>query len=422
MEPAVYTPLDPTVSTLENGLRIVSEYLPYVHSASIGVWIRAGSGDETPEQAGISHFLEHLLFKGTKNRTARELMDAIESRGGQMNAFTSREYTCLYVRILEQHVPVAIEVLADIVRNSTFNDLDKERNVILEEIASAKDVPDDHVHDLHSEHVWPEHALGRPIAGYEDTVGDTDLDDVVAYYGTWYAPENIVVGIAGKFDETMARAQIERAFGELPAHGLPGRYAPPVFAPGQHLESSDIAQDHIIWGFPSVAITTDRRYRYDLLTSILGGGSTSRLFETIREQAGLAYSVYAYNSMYTGAGAMGFYAAVAAENLERTIELCAGELRRLQDELVPEEEMSSNREQLKGGLMLALENTFNRMSRMVRSLMYFDEIVRVDEILARIDAVTPDDVQRTAQEAFDADHSVLTVLGPVPSGRLPLRI
>lgn len=422
MNEAVYTPLHPTVRTLDNGLRIVSEYLPYVHSASVGVWIRTGSGNEDAPQAGISHFLEHLLFKGTETRTARELMDAIESRGGQLNAFTTREFTCVYAKVLDEHVPKALEILSDIIRHSTFCDLDKERSVILEEIASGNDVPEERVHDLLTESAWPGHALGRPIAGYEETVGATGLADVRAYRDQWYTPENMIVAIVGRFDEEAFVHQVEEALGDLPNPPLPPAPPRPEFAAGQSLEEREIAQDHLLWCFPSVPVTDADRYVYDVLSSALGGGSTSRLFERIREQEGLAYAVYAFNSMYVPAGLLGFYAAVAAENLDRTLALCGEELRKLKDAPLPEDEMASNREQLKGGLMLALESTFNRMTRMVRSLFSYGRIVPVDEILEAVDAVTAEDVQRIAGEVFTQENSRLAVLGPVPAHGVKIRV
>ncbi len=420
---SAYTPLDPAIHTLGNGLRVVCEHLPYVHSASLGVWIRAGSGCETLEQAGISHFLEHLLFKGTPTRTARQIMEEVEGRGGQLNAFTTREYTCYYARVLDQHVAVAFDVIADIVKNSTFQDLEKERNVILEEIAMIKDVPEDYVHDLTTEQVWRGHALGRPISGYENTVSAATHDSVRAYRDAWYAPENMIVSIVGRFDEAAFLAQVEREFGGLPARRLPQiDAAAPEYLGGELIESRDVAQDHLVCCFPSVSITDPRRFAYDLLSSVLGGGSTSRLFERIREQEGMAYSVYSYNSMLGVAGLMGFYAGVAPENLQKTADLASEELRRLRDEALSEAELTSNREQLKGGLLLALENTFSRMSRLVRSLIYQGRIVPVDEVLVNLDRVTAGDIQRAANEAFTQPNSTVTVLGPAPATPLALNI
>ncbi len=419
---SVYAPLDPTLHTLSNGLRVVCEHLPYVHSASLGVWIRTGSSHEAAAQAGLSHFLEHLLFKGTETRTARQLMEAVEGRGGQLNAFTTREYTCYYARVLDQHVASAFEILADILKHSTYFDLDKERNVILEEISSARDVPEDYIHDLSIESAWRDHPMGRPIAGYEETVSAATIEDVRAYRNTWYSPENMIVSIVGRFDEAAFLKQIEREFGALTPANATAPNSAPAYHAGQQIERRAIAQDHLLWCFPGVSITDPRRYAYDLLTSTLGGGSTSRLFERIREQEGLAYSVYAFNSMLAHGGLLGFYAAVAPENLQQTLDLSAEELRRLRDEPLSDIELTANREQLKGGLLLALEGTFSRMSRMVRSLIYQGRIVPVSEVLANVDRVTAQEVQEAAAAVFTTANSAVTVLGPAPEQTLALAL
>jgi len=411
-ESAAHVTLAPSVRTLDNGLTVVSECLPYLHSATVGVWIRTGSANEEEEHAGISHFLEHLFFKGTKSRTSRELMDAIESRGGHMNAFTTREYTCLYVKTLDDHVPTAIEVLGDIVKNSLFSDLEKERNVILEEIASGIDVPDEHVHDMLTGALWPNHAVGRPIAGSLESVSRTDLEDVQAYKETWYRPENIVIAIVGNVDESTIFERIESEFGSIPRGTMPEQFGTPVPRACIEAIDRDIAQDHMAFAFPSCSLVDPKRYVFDMLSSTLGGGMTSRLFETIREDAGLAYSIYSFNSSLANAGMFGIYAAIAPENLQKTISLCFDELKKLCDTPISDEELQSNREQLKGGLLIALEATFNRMSRIVRSLMYFDRVMTVREILDGVDAVTAEDLQTAAQDIFTKDKCAMAILGP----------
>jgi len=404
--------LAPQQHTLSNGMKVVFEHLPYVHSVSVGVWIKTGSANETPEIAGISHFLEHMFFKGTQSRTTREIMESIESKGGHLNAFTSREYTCLYVKALDQHVDTAIEILADIVNNSTFGDLEKERNVILEEIASGIDVPDDYVHDLLSDKFWPNHSMGRPIAGYHDTVSSTELEHIQAYKDAWYCPENMLVAVVGNFDSELLIKRIANGFEGIPNIQSPEGYTVPDLGSGVLIEPRDIAQNHLTLGFPGTSITQDNRYAYDMLSSTLGGGSTSRLFESIREEAGLAYSIYSYNSAHENTGMMGMYAAIAPENLQQTLDLISKEIKELQDTPISDAELESNREQLKGGLLLALENTFNRMARMARSLMFFDEIKSIDDILEGINLVQANDIQSLAQQTFKTDNHVMAVLGP----------
>ncbi|MBI2434624.1 MAG: insulinase family protein [Candidatus Hydrogenedentes bacterium] len=401
------------VSKLPNGMTIALERLPYLRSASAGVWVRSGSGNETPRQSGLAHFLEHLFFKGTATRTTHELMSAVESRGGHLNAFTSREYTCLYVKMLDQDIHVGIEILADLIKNSLFSDLEKEKNVILEEIASIEDTPEDYVHDLLSQHHWPDHPMGRPISGTIESVSQLALDDVRAFYQDWYTPEEMFFVIAGNFDEERVLAQVQGEFGTLPARRAPQRHQPPVFRAGINPIARDIAQAHVCLAFPAPTVLEEERYTCELVSSILGGGSTSWLFERIREDEGLAYSIYTFNAFHASAGMLGVYAAIAPENLARAMELVYESLRRLRDDGISPEELEMNRQQLKGNMLMALESTSTRMSRMAKSLIYHDRIVSIDEIIQRLDAVTETDVQAHAQKAFKPQTTTVTVLGPV---------
>lgn len=409
---AALSEFSPTVRTLENGITVAFEHLPYLHSAAVGVWINTGSANEREEEAGISHFLEHLLFKGTESRSARQLMDAIECTGGSMNAFTSRENTCLYVRMLDKHVAKGVEILADIIKHSTFCDLEKERNVVLEEIASSIDVPEEYAHDLLTRRVWPHHAMGRPIAGYAESVSAIGLGHVRAYKEAWYRPGNMYICAAGRFDEEELFRQIEDEFGSIPP-GTKGEGAGRSdFGAGVDTVERDIAQNHLVFAFPGPAITDDRRHTYDLLSCVLGGGATSRLFDRIREEAGLAYSIYAFHSGYAHTGMLGVYAAIAPENLRKTIDLSFEELEKLRDEPIGATELNSNAEQLKGGLLIALEGTFNRMARMARSLIYFGRVLTVEEITGAIDAISAQDIQTLAQEIFTRDRCAMAILGP----------
>jgi predicted Zn-dependent peptidase len=419
MQPILpYTQEAAQVRQLGNGMRILMEPLPYLRTVTAGVWAVVGSANEQPRQAGVSHFLEHLFFKGTLTRSAHDLMAAIERRGGHLNAFTSRDYTCLYLKALDAHVGSAIEILADIVKNSQFFDLEKERNVILEEIASIDDVPEEYIHDAYASRHWPGHPLGHPVAGWLDTVSGLSLDDVRGYYGQWYKPENLLVSVVGNFDPDEVFAQLAEHFEDLPAAPTPERYGPPKAAPGFEYLERDIAQDHLCFGFPGARASDPRRYVYELLSSVLGGGSTSRLFEKVREDAGLAYAIYTFTSSYFTSGTLGVYAAVAPENLVRALELCVGELRDLRDNPLDEEELALSREQIKVGVLMALESTSNRMSRLAKSMIYHGRIVPVDEIIAAVDAVTAEDVQSLAQELFRTELCTTVVLGPPEGHRL----
>jgi len=407
-----YTNEATAVHPLPNGLRIAIERLPHLHSATAGVWIKSGSANEQPHESGIAHFLEHLFFKGTETRTTHQLMSAIESRGGHINAFTSREYTCLYVKMLDRDIHIGIEILADLIKNSLFSDWEKERNVILEEIASIEDTPDEYVHDLLAEHHWPNHPMGRPISGTLQSVSALTLDHVRAFHRSWYTPGEMIVSIAGNFDEEAVLEQVKREFEGLPANPTPERTGPPEFVPGIHGIQRDIAQAHVCLAFPAPHVGDEQRFACDLASSILGGGSTSWLFEKIREEEGLAYTIYAFNSFHVTAGMLGVYAAVAPESYDLAMSLTFEALRKLRDEGVSTEELEMNRQQIKGNLLMALESTSARMSRMAKSLIYYDRIVSIDEVIERLDAVTREQVQGYAQRAFGPTNCTLTVLGP----------
>lgn len=397
---------------LDNGMTVTLERLPYLHSATAGIWIQTGSANERAEQGGISHFLEHLFFKGTKTRSARQIMEPIESRGGHLNAFTSREYTCIYVKTLDKHVAEGIEILADIVKNSTFADLDKERNVVLEEIASIEDVPEDFAHDLLMRHLWPTHALGRSVLGDEDTIGSINLQQVLDYYKAWYRPRGMYFSIAGNFDEDAVLDQVRNEFGCLPPSSSVKPDEPPTYGTGIHKVERDIAQDHVCLGFPGPTVSDPRRYTYDVLSSALGGATTSRLFQRIREDEGLAYSIYSFHSCYFMAGVLGVYAAVAPESFKKTADLTFEEIRKFRDNPIPEEEIDRNREHLKGSMLMSLESTFNRMSRMAKSMIYYQRLLSIQEIINGLDAVTREDVNQVACETFTPENCTAVVLGP----------
>jgi predicted Zn-dependent peptidase len=408
---------------LDNGITITHERLPYLHSATAGIWVRSGSANEPAEHAGISHFLEHLFFKGTKTRTAHQIMEPIESQGGHLNAFTSREYTCVYAKTLDNHIATGIEILADIIKNSTFCDLEKERNVILEEIASIEDVPEDFAHDLLTRRMWPNHALGRSVSGYDETVSRIALADVQNHYKAWYRPCNMYFSIAGNFDEHAVLDQVCREFGALSPSSPPKHSEAPEFASGVELADRDIAQRHYCLGFPGPTVFDPRRYVYDVLSSALGGGSTSRLFERIREEEGLAYSIYSFHSCYFTAGLFGIYAAVAPENSERMLTLLFDEVRRFRDHPITEQELENNREHLKGSMLMSLESTFNRMSRMAKSMIYYNRLLSIPEVIQALNAVTVADVYQVAQEILRPDRAAMVVLGPsngVPLKGIPL--
>ena len=411
----------PQVRQLTNGITLLTERVPYVRSVSLGAWITTGSANEPSHLTGISHFLEHLFFKGTSTRTARQLMEAIESRGGHLNAYTARDYTCIYAKTLDTHLDTAAEILGDVLCDSQFFDFEKERNVILEEIASNEDVPEEYIHDLFMSDLFPGHSLGAPISGTEKSVSRISPDDVRAYYAAWYHPRNVVVSAAGNFDEDEILDRIEKAFAPLSAADGPSvpAYDAPAQGTGVRECRRKIAQSHYCIGFPGPATGSPDRFVYDVLSNALGGGSTSRLFERIREQEGLSYAIYTFQSAYYRAGLLGIYAAVAPENLDRALSMTFEELRGIRDTRISAEETALNREQLKGGLLMALEETFHRMSRMAKSYIYYGRVVPVDEVIARVDAVTPEAVHELANHILHPERCMVTVLGPKNALHLP---
>ncbi|MCP4641804.1 MAG: insulinase family protein, partial [bacterium] len=363
------------VHTLANGLTVVVEPLPYLHSVSAGIWIQAGSACETPQLSGISHFLEHLFFKGTETRSARDLVEALERHGGQLNGFTSRDFTCIYARALDTHLDTALDILADVMQRSQFSDFDKERSIVLEEIASVEDVPEEYIHDLLVKNLWPAHSMGQPVTGTCDSVAALSLDDVRTYFDTWYRPSNMVLAVVGNLEPEHVIRTAETLFGGM----TPGTAAfddeTPQFGAEIQAIPRDIAQSHLCLGFPGPSALDPERFTYDVLSCALGGGATSRLFDRIRESEGLAYSIYSFFSSYRQSGMLGVYAAVAPENLDRAGRLAFDEIKRICDEAMPEDEAAMNREQLKGGLLMSLERTFNRMVRVAKSMMYHGRFV-----------------------------------------------
>ncbi|HOC67464.1 MAG TPA: pitrilysin family protein [Candidatus Hydrogenedentes bacterium] len=397
---------------LDNGFTIAMERLPYVHSATAGVWIKTGSAAETPGQAGLAHFLEHLFFKGTRNRTVHQIMDDIERRGGYINAGTSREYTNLYVRMLEEYVEEGLDVLFDILNNSRFQDIEKERGVILEEIASVEDTPDELSHDLLSEYHWPDHPLGRPVSGYAETVATFRTKDFRSFYDTWYTPSNMVFSIAGKFDEEKVLRKVETAMCKKKNAPAPAMSNQPRFQSGVKIAERPISQTHIGLAFPGPSATDDDRFKCNMLTGALGGGGTARLFEIIREKEGLAYSVYAYHTSHIHTGMMGIYEAVAPQNCERALSLTFEEIRRIREHPMEEEELECVRQQLKGSILMAMEGTQTRMAYMAKGLLFQNRIPPVPEIIANINAVTVENLQEYAGRSLTRDSCALLLLGP----------
>ncbi|MFJ8068696.1 insulinase family protein [Peribacillus simplex] len=398
--------------TCQNGVRIVLENIPTVRSAAIGVWIKTGSRNETPELNGVSHFLEHMFFKGTATRNAREIAESFDSIGGQVNAFTSKEYTCYYAKVMDNHASYALEILADMFFNSTFDgeELKKEKNVVYEEIKMYEDTPDDIVHDLLSKAVYENHPLGYPILGTENTLETFNSDTLKKYVHDMYTPDKVVVSIAGNVDEKMIK-EVESYFGSYQGGEDRLELVKPSFHENRITRKKDTEQAHLCLGYKGLEIGNDKTYSLITLNNILGGSMSSRLFQDVREQRGLAYSVYSYHSSYQDSGMVTVYGGTGTNQLDSLYETIQETLDTLKRDGITEKELRNSKEQLKGSLMLSLESTNSRMSRNGKNELMLGEHRSLDDIIIKIDEVTEDTVNELANQIF-TEHS-LSLVSPL---------
>ena len=411
---------------LDNGLRLITETMPHVRSVTIGVWLMRGSRHESDERSGIAHFVEHMLFKGTDSRSAEDIAQAIDSIGGQLDAFTAKEYASYYIKILDEHLPLAVDLLADIVLRPAFvpEEIEREKKVILEEIKMVEDTPDDLVHELFTQHFWEGHPLGRPILGSKETVEGLTVDSLREYFRGVYVAPNMIISAAGNLQHDRVRDLVTRAFESLPASGEPFSEQPPRVVPQVITRTKDLEQSHVCLGTNSYPQRHEDRYVSYILNTLLGGSMSSRLFQNVREKRGLAYAVFSGLSAYRDAGNITIYAGCANEAVGEVIDLCVEELRLLKRVAVPDAELRRSKDHLKGSLMLSLENTASRMSHLARQEIYFDRHFGLDETLAGVERVTPGDLQRVACDLFSNGSLAATVLGPtvpeLPRRRLDL--
>lgn len=407
-------PIEKTV--LDNGLTIITEQMNHVRSASVGIWVRSGSRHEAAPLNGISHFIEHTLFKGTHNRTSREIAVESDAIGGHVDAFTSREVAAYYVKVLDEHLPRAFDLIADLVTAPLFEntELDRERNVVMEEIKMVEDTPDDLVHEVFVANFWPDHPLGRSILGTAQTLATFDHDRVASYFQNVYTPRNLVVAAAGNVEHTHFVEMVERYLSGLVDRPADLAKSAPAHATSRVVISKDLEQAHLMMGTPSPSMLSDDRYAVHTLNVILGGGMSSRLFQTIREDHGLAYAVFSGINAYTDAGYLSVYAATSPEQINEVIRLSIGEFDRLKSETISDAELQRAKDQLKVSIMLGLESTSARMSNLARQEIFFGRQFTLDEILQRIDRVTANDVQRMAQEIF-GDELAVTAIGQIES-------
>nr|ADC35969.1 putative protease [uncultured bacterium 98] len=406
---------------LPNGLRLLTEQMPHVRSVSIGVWLTRGSRHEPSQHAGIAHFVEHMLFKGTGSRSAEDIAQAIDSIGGQMDAFTAKEYASYYIKVLDEHLPLAIDVLADIVLRPAFaaEDIEREKKVVLEEIKMVEDTPDDLVHELFTEHFWKDHPLGRPILGTPDTVSALNAETLRSYFTDAYSAGNLIVAAVGNIDHSHVRDLVTKHFGHLTTIGEAIVDAPPHVVPEVVIRNKELEQSHVCLGTTGYQQDHKDRYASYVLNTVLGGSMSSRLFQNVREKRGLAYAVFSGLSAYRDAGNVTVYAGCANNAVAELIDVVVGELRRIKDDPPPEEEIRRAKDHLKGSLMLNLESTSSRMSHLARQEIYFDRQFGLDETLEGVELVSRADLERVARDLFGRDALAATVLGAVNGLELP---
>lgn len=397
------------VYTCQNGVRIVSEEIPYVRSISVGIWVGAGSRFELPEENGITHFIEHMLFKGTKTRTARQIAEEFDRIGGELNAFTSKENTCYYAKVLDHHGELAVSILADMFFNSTFDpiELDKERQVVLEEILMSEDAPDDDVHEQLWRVMYPTDALGLPILGTNKTLSTFTADTIRQYMEKFYFPENIVVSVAGNVTKELL-LHIEQLFGryERSSKAVDTKLTYPSFNSGRFVKERDVEQSHLAISYPAIGVKDPKINSFIALNNIVGGNMSSRLFQEVREERGLAYTIFSYQSCYEDVGAFTIYGGTNNQQLSNMHETINTTLQKVSNDGISETELLNAKEQLKGSFVLGLESTNSRMSRNGRNELIHRRHKSIDEILADIDEVSMDKVDELIQSILSTDPAI----------------
>jgi predicted Zn-dependent peptidase len=400
--------------TLPNGVRIVTEEIPYVRSVSIGIWVAAGSRDESARNNGVAHFIEHMLFKGTDKRTAKEIAETLDAVGGQLNAFTSKEYTCYYAKVLDEHFDISVDLLTDMFFNSSFKEeeIEKEKNVIIEEIKMYEDAPDELVHDFFANTMWRGHALGRPVIGSKKNIRDMTREDLLEFKNRFYSSKSIVVAVVGNVKHEEAIEKLAPFFENLKNQPEERRYTSPKPQARVFSKKKDTEQLHLCIGTPGLALDDEKGHVLHIMNSVLGGGISSRLFQKIREERGLAYSVYSYQSSYRDTGLFSVYAGLSRHNSNNVISIIGKEMKSLRVKGITQKELIRTKQQLIGNLHLGLENVSNRMSRLGKSELCLNRVVTIDEAVEKINAVTLDDVKDLAERFFQSDNIVFSSIGP----------
>ena len=407
-------------TTLANGLRIVSESIPYMSSVSLGIFAGTGSRHETPAEQGVSHFIEHLMFKGTHRRSAKDIAEMVDDVGGQLNAATDRENTCYYIQVLPEHLSLGMDILSDMLLNSKFADVDveKERQVVLEEISLYEDSPDELIHDLHMNSLWPGHALGRNILGTRETIAAMNRQAIIDYRMRHYVPDNLVIAAAGNLTHEQLVELSQLYWADVSGKSQTVVDLTPTFVAARLLQEKDIEQLHVCLGTPGVAHDSPQYYASHVLNTILGGGVSSRLFQSIREDRGLAYSVCSYPSSFRDTGLMTIYAGVSPENSREVIEITNAILSDIRLNGVRPDEIKRAKEQLKAGLMFSMESSASRMSRVGRAEISSREYLSPEKLAAKVDAVSLEQLFELAQPLYQPETTCMTALGPVEAAGL----
>jgi predicted Zn-dependent peptidase len=409
--------------TLPNGLVVLTEAMPQVRTAAVGIWVQTGSRAEPAELNGISHFIEHMVFKGTARRTAEQIAREADALGGHLDAFTAKEYVCFNIKVLDENLPEAFDILADLAREPLFrqSDIEKERNVILEEIKMDEDNPDYLVHELFTQNFWREHALGRPILGRPESLARLDHEVVSEFFRRNYAPNQMIVSAAGRLEPARVADLAAQAFGALPRREGGATEAAPAPAANVTLrQKRELEQIHLCVGAPCYPLAHEKRFAVSLLNNILGGGMSSRLFQNVREREGLAYAVFSDAQAYRDTGCLTVYAGTSPGTARPTLALILAEFRRLKAEPVPADELARAKRYLKASLMFSLESTTSRMSNLARQEIYFGRTFTPDETLAAIERVTAEDIRQAAAEFFQPGRVGATALGQLEGFQLQL--
>lgn len=409
-------------TVLPNGLTIITEEMQHIRSVSIGIWVKTGSRHEETEQNGITHFVEHMVFKGTKTRSAEDIARQVDSIGGNMDAFTAKECICFNVKVLDEHLPIALEVLSDLVLNPIFDtkDIVRERGVILEEIKMDEDSPDYLVHEIFTQNFWKDHPLGKPILGTKETVRRFERPMVADYWARRFSPGNLIIAAAGHLNHQRFVDLVSERFRDLRpvSNGL--HDAPPKTVCRIVMRNKKaLEQVQICIGVPSYPISHEARYTSYVLNTLLGGGMSSRLFQNVRERQGLVYAIYSELNPYRDTGCLSIYAGTSRESAPKVVQSIINEFRQLKTQPVPADELRRAKDQLKGSLMLSLESSTARMSNLARQEMYFDHFSDLDEIINRIEAVSSEDLVSLAQSFFQTDSIAVTVLGNLNGLKIP---